>query len=131
MRDASGTFHILPGGGQRHGETLQEGLRRECREELGVDIKVGKLFYVREYIGKNHRFSKYHRHFHQLEVVFECGIEGEPETFMGSERDRKQVGVVWIPVQELDPLRFLPKALIPLISGELSPAVDRYQGDVN
>ena len=56
MRDASGVFYILPGGGQRHGETLQEGLVRECREEIGTTVEVGELLYVREYIGKNHEF---------------------------------------------------------------------------
>ncbi|MEM1095652.1 MAG: hypothetical protein AAGJ10_13715, partial [Bacteroidota bacterium] len=32
MQDSSGIFYILPGGGQRHGETLREGLMRECLE---------------------------------------------------------------------------------------------------
>ena len=46
MRDRSGIFYILPGGGQRHGETLREGLMRECLEEIGTDVKVGELLYV-------------------------------------------------------------------------------------
>ena len=33
----------LPGGAVEVGETLQEGLRRELREEIGIDTRVGPL----------------------------------------------------------------------------------------
>ena len=51
MRDSSGIFYILPGGGQQHGETLKESLVRECKEEIGALVTVGELLYIREYIG--------------------------------------------------------------------------------
>ena len=41
--------YLLPGGGQRHEETLVACVRREVREELEVDIEVGRLRYVREF----------------------------------------------------------------------------------
>lgn len=44
--------YIFPGGGQENGETFMEALQRECQEELGAQVKVYDLVWIREYIGK-------------------------------------------------------------------------------
>ena len=84
MRDRSGIFYLLPGGGQNHGETLKEGLQRECLEEIGTEVEIGELLYVREYIGKNHQFRNAHRAFHQVENVFRCTLPRPEEIGPGS-----------------------------------------------
>jgi ADP-ribose pyrophosphatase YjhB (NUDIX family) len=131
MRDRSGVFYILPGGGQRHGETLHEGLKRECMEEIGVDIEIGPLLYVREYIGKNHEFRKTHHAFHQVENVFRCTLASTSVAGVGSEHDKKQIGVEWIPFSELGDRRLLPKAIKPFFKdGDFVPG-SQYLGDLN
>ena len=74
LRVPDEVFYILPGGGQKHGETLLDTLQRECREEIGTPVEAGEIAYVREYIGRHHHLRKLHKDFHQLEVVFHCEL---------------------------------------------------------
>lgn len=131
MRDKTGIFYILPGGGQRHGETLREGLERECLEEIGTQVEVGELLYVREYIGKNHEFRHVHRAFHQVENVFRCQLPNPDGIGPGSEHDKKQVGVEWIPLEELQDRRFLPEVIKPYFTKDGFEPGTNYLGDVN
>ncbi|MGJ8651473.1 MAG: NUDIX domain-containing protein [Opitutaceae bacterium] len=131
MRDNTGIFYILPGGGQNHGETLREGLKRECLEEIGTEVEVGELLYVREYIGKNHEFRNAHRNFHQVENVFRCSLPDPDGIGPGTEHDKKQVGVEWIPLSELQERRFLPDVIKPFFTADGFDPGTNYLGDVN
>jgi ADP-ribose pyrophosphatase YjhB (NUDIX family) len=131
MRDGSGVFYILPGGGQRHGETLETSLRRECLEEIGTEVEVGPLLYVREYIGKNHEFARSHRGFHQVEHVFQCRLPDPEGIGPGCEHDKKQVGVEWIPLENLPRCRLLPGVIKPFFQGGRFRVHRTYLGDIN
>ena len=48
QRDRDGSEYALPGGHVRIGETTEDGLVREYKEETGADIKVGKLLWTEE-----------------------------------------------------------------------------------
>lgn len=131
MRDRDGVFFVLPGGGQAHGETLKETLLRECREEIGCEVEVGDIAYVREYIGAHHGFAARHRHFHQLEVVFHCSLPPDGALSLGCNRDNLQVGVCWLALDRLDSLPLFPAVIKPLLGpqGFHGPAL--YLGDIN
>ena len=131
MRDSTGIFYILPGGGQNNGETLRESLRRECLEEIGTDVDVAELLYVREYIGKNHEFRHSHRAFHQVENVFRCTLPNPDGIGPGTEHDKKQIGVEWIPINEIQDRRFLPEAIKPFFTQTGFEPETNYLGDVN
>ncbi|MGE5704190.1 MAG: NUDIX domain-containing protein [Clostridia bacterium] len=129
-KDEFGLFYLFPGGGQEHGEELKDAVKRECLEELGEEVEVHELVYVREYIGKNHEFAKWDSDIHQVEFYFTCSLTAEEPTFLhGTNPDNNQVGVEWVEMNHLDDIRLYPKTLSKMI--KQSGAEIRYLGDVN
>src|SRR5438045_1622965 len=102
-------FYILPGGGQNFGETLHETLQRECLEEIGVNVDIRDLAFIREYIGKHHEFAHFDGHVHQVEFMFLCTLKKEaPFVRQGALPDPKQSGVKWLLLTELETAPFYP-----------------------
>ena len=104
---------------------------RECFEEIGTEVEVGELLYVREYIGKNHEFRSSHHAFHQVENVFRCHLPNPDGIGPGTEHDKKQVGVEWIHLNDLENHRFLPEVIKPFFKEGDFNAGTNYLGDVN
>jgi len=46
-------FYALPGGHLEWGESVQECMKREIIEELGITPKIGRLLYVRNFVEEN------------------------------------------------------------------------------
>lgn len=130
-KDHLGIFYLLPGGGQRPGELMKETLKRECREEIGADIKMGDLIYVREYIGKNHEFSEHEQNVHQIEYMFECELKEENVQKKAISPDQWQIGIEWINLDQFFNYRFYPKELTKFIKGKGKFFGKTYLGDIN
>lgn len=129
--DAEGEWFTLPGGGQEPGETLVQALKRECLEEFGVEIEVGPLRYIREYIGVNHEFAKHDFDTHQVEHIFICSLAEDLPGAAGFNPDPGQVGIAWLPVKSLTSCRLYPKYLRALLVNEPELSGPVYLGDVN
>lgn len=129
--DADGDWYVLPGGGQEPGETLHDTMRRECLEEIGIDVDVGELAFVREYVGPNHEFAHKDGHVHRIEFMFICRIPDDSNPSAGSLPDTHQEAIEWLPLAQLDRYRLYPLTLRPLVMRyrEGDPAI--YLGDIN
>jgi len=125
--DKEGYYYILPGGGQEKNETFVETLRRECREELGAAVTVGRLRFIREYIGRNHEFKETDDA-HQVEFMFECSLLEEPDIEKAHHLDEGQDGITWVDISGNGKPRVYPKVLVDRLRDGYQEV---YWGDVN
>jgi ADP-ribose pyrophosphatase YjhB (NUDIX family) len=127
--------YILPGGGQEFNETLSDAVARECMEEIGVDVEVGELIWVREFISKNHvPFQSEDDQTHIVEHIFEVTLKGDiPKKFIPAEPDATQTDVVWLPIEEINDYNYYPRDLIHKIQSknEENTMCEVYVGDIN
>lgn len=122
-----GTWFALPGGRQQPGETLHEALQRECVEEIGAKVQIGKLLFVREYVHARHELAGRGRDQHKVEFMFACDLE---ETTGNTDSgDVDQASIEWISVEQLDDLNIFPRRLRQLQTLMTSGDSPVYWGD--
>jgi mutator protein MutT len=97
----------FPGGKVEHGESVEDSLVREVREELGCGVLVGARL-----LTTRHSYPDLHVELH----FFAARLEGEPVPQLGQQ-------MRWVPRSELASLE-LPEAdadLVRLLTGAVSP----------
>lgn len=106
---AAGADHAgkweFPGGKRESGETLQECLRRELAEELGIEARVGSEVWRMKYRYPGRE---------ALELVFYAVAE-----MRGTVRNRCFAAFRWVPIGSLSGLEFLAadRAVIEALDG--------------
>ena len=86
----------FPGGKMECGESREDALKREIREELAADISVDKFLETVEF-----DYPKFHLILH----CFLCSLNGESLSLLEHESAR------WLTSQELDSVDWLPADL--------------------
>ncbi len=120
--------YVLPGGAPHPGETLAEGLQRECMEEIGCEVEVDDIVYLADFFKP--RDTKPPTKRQQVEFIFHCHI---PETYIaqnGDSPDKHQENVCWLKISEINNVPFFPRSLSTIITKNSSPA-PIYLGLIN
>ena len=104
------TYWVFPGGQIDKGETKEEALVRECKEELGIDVKIIKPFVELRHEPYGNEQQEY---FYICEKTGgELGTGDGPE-FSGDERYlyRGTYEVVKVPKENIKDLNLLPEEI--------------------
>ena len=98
-RTAEETFWTVPGGRAEMGETAEATLKREMREELGVDVEIVRLLWFSENF-----FTYDARRYHEIALYFLMELPAnspylnQPGPFSGVEETPKLI-FQWFPCQ--------------------------------
>jgi 8-oxo-dGTP diphosphatase len=109
-------YWVLPGGRLEGEETLDAALRRELKEELGLDVRVGPLVIVCETLAPD-------RHVVNLIFQAEIGERAEPTL---DPRDPVLAGWQWVSVDQLPRLDFRP----PIADAVRAVIAEKFAGPV-
>lgn len=101
----------LPGGRQEPGELLDAALRREFKEETGLDVRIEQVAYVSESFDRATAT-------HFTNVTFAVAAEGEPTQPAG---DLHAVECAWVPIEQVEKklaVRVVREPLCSYLAGE-------------
>ncbi len=96
-------YYVIPGGGVEEGESLEETLIRELKEEFTVDINI------LEYIGENEDDNS-------IAHFYKCSIKSGIPTLGGEEKERcskdNYYEIRKIKISDIENINIFPKDLI-------------------
>jgi len=101
--------YSLPGGAPNIDETLEQGLIRECQEEIGCLVSIEGLVHVADFYKVRDSVPPSTRH--QIELLFICTVPDDYQPKSGHHPDKRQVDVVWLEIVSLEQHKLVPTGI--------------------
>ena len=110
QRERNGSEYALPGGHVKIGESLEQGLIREYKEETGADISCLRMLWSEECFWvwngrKAHNFA-----FYYLIELCEASTISDVGDFV-SHKDNCNIVFEWIPIDQIQNMTIYPEFL--------------------
>ncbi|MHC6527972.1 NUDIX domain-containing protein [Vibrio proteolyticus] len=112
VKDLSGEYWIPPGGGFEEGDVSTKGcLRREFVEEAGIEVEIGELICVREFLETT--AGRYNAEFFYHIPAY----SGTPHTdnLNGLNDEEFIQGIEWVGIERLSDIRTYPADIHQLV----------------
>lgn len=107
-RRAGVEYFVLPGGGVEFGESMEEALIRELREEASLKIEVGRLVFLNDSVPPD-------KHRHIVNAYFLATVTGG--TLAVGQDDKRLVGMEYVALEKLPHLTLYPDIRQDLLAG--------------
>ncbi|MGT2926453.1 NUDIX hydrolase [Streptococcus cuniculipharyngis] len=102
-KSPEGKYYTL-GGAIQIGETTEEAVKRELKEEIGIDVEVGPLAFVVE-----NQFELDGTAFHQIEFCYLVSPLSDPASYLEEGQSTRQCE--WVAFADLEKLNLNPAFL--------------------
>lgn len=108
QREADGNEYAMPGGHVRIGETLEDGLIREFKEETGADIKCCRMLWSEECFWEQNGKKAHNFAFYHLVKLINGSVIPNSGEFV-PHRDNCNVVFGWLPIERLRDIVIYPE----------------------
>lgn len=110
MKDECSAYFYVPGGRVAFGEPSETAIRREIREELGIDVEVQRLLWMVESFFVEDRTQQ---SFHELAFYYLLGLPaedslGQGESFERTDSEGQRLRFWWKDIQGIQDAYFYP-----------------------
>lgn len=103
-------YYVIPGGGVEDGETIEDAVIREMKEETSLDVRLGGLFHELEDYDGQGKFLKYYAYICEY-IGGTISLEENSVEAVEMKDGSQFFNPVWFPLSEIQDIVLYPAPL--------------------